>query len=162
MGALATVRRTCGLAATSIDLGVVSEAGYLAENPDQLKTYSQAQTLYITNSDLRHLLSAVIKGHTLDGSPVPAQIIAGFGTELFAIAGCQKEGKFLQAVHSSDVSMDGEAGAGAIRKSLADTTSIREAARDVEEELVARIGRALGIEKSDIDVTKPLHAYGGT
>ena len=147
--------------ATSLDLGVMSEAGYLAENPEHLEAYSQVQHLHISNSDLWVLLSSAIRGHTSDGVRVPAQVIAGFGREIFSVAGCQEEGKFVQAMSSSDSAADEDAGAGAIRKALMSASSIRDAAHDVELELITRLGRALAIEKSDIDVTKPLHAYGG-
>jgi hypothetical protein len=161
MDALAISRRARGMNATSLDLGIVSEAGYLAENPEHLESLSQVQHLHITNSDLWALLSSAIRGYTSDGSQVPAQVIAGFGRELSTMAGCQDEGKFLQAMSSQDSAVDDDAGAGAARKMLASALSIRDAAHDIEQELVARLGRALRIEQSDLDVTKPLHAYGG-
>lgn len=147
--------------ATSLDLGVLSEAGYLAENPEHLESYSQVQHLHITNSDLCVLLSSAIRGYTSDGTPVPAQVIAGIGAEMFTMAGCQDEGKFLQAMSSPDSSIDADTSAGAIRKALMSASSIRDAMHDIEVELVVRLSRALAIEQSDIDVTKPLHAYGG-
>jgi hypothetical protein len=147
--------------ATSLDLGVVSEAGYLAENPEHLELYSQVQHLHITNSDLCVLLSSAIRGYTSDGTPVPAQVIAGFGAEMFTMTGCQDEGKFLQAMSSPDSSIDADASSGAIRKALTSASSIRDATQDIEAEVVVRLSRALAIEQSDIDVTRPLHAYGG-
>lgn len=147
--------------ATSLDLGVVSEAGYLAENPEHLEVYSQLQHLHITNSDLCVLLSCAMRGYTSDGTPVPAQVIAGFGAEMCTLTGCQDEGKFLQAISSPDSSVDVDASDGAIRKALTSASSIRDATHDIEAELVIRLSRALAIEESDIDVTRPLHAYGG-
>jgi hypothetical protein len=159
MDALAALRRAQGLAATSLDLGVVSEAGYLAENPEQLEAYSRLQHLHITNVDLSILLTAAIRGSTADGVAVPAQVIAGFGSELLTVAGCQDEGKFLQAMGSSDSAMDSDS-AGALRKAISSSGSIRDAAREIEDEMVGRLSRTLAIERCDIDSSKPLHVYG--
>lgn len=161
MDALAYWRRSHGQAATAIDLGVVADAGYLAENPEQIEAYAAMAPLHITESDLLMLLSAAMKGHTVDGQPVPGQLIAGFGKEFLAAGSWQQDNKFAHALSSSDSVDNSNAEASAIREAVSTSPSIREAGRVIQDALLGRLGRALNIDPSDIDASKPLHDYGG-
>lgn len=161
MDALAQWRRAQGMAATAIDLGVVAEVGYLAENPEQIEAYAMMAPLHLTESDLLMLLSAAMKGHTADGRPMPGQVIAGFGKEFLASGAWQHDRKFVHALSSNDSLESTDAVSSALREAIVSSQSIRDAGREVQDALLTRLGRALMLEASDIDASKPLHAYGG-
>lgn len=161
MDALAQWRRSQGMAAIAIDLGVVAEVGYLAENPEGLDAYASMAPLHITDSDLLMLLSAAMKGCTADGRPMPAQVIAGFGKEFLAAGAWANDKKFSHALTSNDSLENTDADSSALREAVASSPSIRDAGREVQDAILTRLGRALMLEPSDIDASKPLHAYGG-
>jgi hypothetical protein len=72
MDALASYRRSKGLVATSLDLGVIGGVGYLAENTE-LKENMERQGFHVTMPDtLLALIRTAIEGST-------AQIVTGFG-----------------------------------------------------------------------------------
>lgn len=161
MDALAQWRRSQGMAAIAIDLGVVADVGYLAENDDALDAYAAMAPLHITELELWTLLSAAMKGRTADDHPVPAQVVAGFGKEFLASGAWSKDNKFSHTLGSSASLENNNSEFDALRQAMMSAPSIRDAARDVQEALVSRLGRGIMLEASDIDVSKPLHAYGG-
>lgn len=167
--ALSRHRRANGLASTTIDLGIVSDVGYIAENAAEFERLAYLENLFISERDLHLILSAAMLGETRDGKPVPAQVITGVGKELIAgdnlgDAMCAD----LKYIHLQDNSgsgedLVGEASDDAANQALlkvADSFAV--AAKIVEGVLVTNLAKSLTMERDDIDLEKPIHAYGGT
>jgi NADPH:quinone reductase-like Zn-dependent oxidoreductase/NADP-dependent 3-hydroxy acid dehydrogenase YdfG len=164
---LAQYRHFQGLTATTIDLGIVSDVGYIAENPEQFERLNYLESLFISERDLHIILSAAMLGQTRDGVPVPAQLITGVGKELLS------EGSLGFAM-SADLKFSGlhdllKNGSGGVDSSedklvqehLGSAASVREACMVVEGILSTQLARALNMEAVDVDLEKPMHAFGG-
>ena len=82
--ALSEYRRSKGLASMTIDLGIVSDVGYIAENPEQFERLDYLENLFISERDLHLILRAAMLGQTRDGMVVPAQLVTGVGKELLS------------------------------------------------------------------------------
>lgn len=150
------------MSAVTIDLGVVADSGYFAENPGSFELYAQMSPLHITDPELRMLLSAGMKGCTADGKPLPSQILAGVGKEYLITGTGKGDNKFLHLMCANESGGTDDGDDSALREAVSSSTSIRDAANEVRDALVNRLSRALMIEAADIDASQPLHAYGGT
>ncbi len=165
--ALSQHRRSKGLVAMTIDLGIVSDVGYIAENPEQFERLDYLEHFVISDRDLHVILAAAMLGQTRDGIPVPAQLVTGVGKELLA------EGSLGSAMSSdlkySELHDSLKTGSGAsdssedalIKENLRSAASGREASSVVENVLSSQLARALNMEATDVDLEKPMHAFGG-
>lgn len=63
-------------------MGVVSDVGYFAENPEQFDKFDHLSAIHINEQDLHQLLNCCMANATADGKQIPAQVIAGFGKEI--------------------------------------------------------------------------------
>lgn len=160
-------RRSKGLPSITIDLGIVSDVGYIAENPEQFERLDYLENLFISERDLHVVLRAAMLGQTRDGVPVPAQLITGIGKELLT------EGDIGSAMMSdlkyTELHDLLKVGSGAtsssedalIKENLRSATSVKEACMIVENMLSSQLAKALNMEASDVDLEKPMHAFGG-
>jgi hypothetical protein len=165
--ALSKYRRSNGLASTTIDLGIVSDVGYIAENPEQFERLDYLENLFISERDLHVILRAVMLGQTRDGAPVPAQLVTGVGKELLL------EGDIGSAMISDlkYIELHDLLGAGggvtnspeeaSIKENLRSAKSVREACTIVENVLSSQLAKALNMEAADVDLEKPMHSFGG-
>ena len=164
--ALSRHRRANGLACTTIDLGIVSDVGYIAENAAEFKRLDYLQNLFISERDLHLILSATMLGETRDGAPVPSQLVTGVGKELLAGGSLgtamSSDLKYINLQDTSandnaaDASEDEE-----VKQKLKAAETFAAACKLVEDFLVSNLARALTMEKDDVDMEKPIHAYGG-
>ncbi len=165
--ALSQHRRSKGLTSMTIDLGIVSDVGYIAENPEQFERLDYLENLFISERDLHLILSAAMLGKTRDGLPIPAQLVTGVGKELLAegsLGSAMSADLKYTELHSSlqngssiiDSSEDA-----LIKENLRSATSVREACIIVETVLSTQLARALNMEPADVDLEKPMHAFGG-
>jgi NADPH:quinone reductase-like Zn-dependent oxidoreductase/NADP-dependent 3-hydroxy acid dehydrogenase YdfG len=165
--ALSQYRRRKGLASTTIDLGIVSDVGYVAENPEQFERLDGLEDLFISERDLRIILEATMLGKTRNGENVPAQLTTGVGKEMMSkgILGnamCND----LKYVHLRE-SFDGSgilaevSEEKPIQDRLKSASSVKEACAVVEGGLATLLSKALNMEKGDVDLEKPIHAFGG-
>ena len=165
--ALSRHRRSKGLPSMTIDLGIVSDVGYIAENPEQFERLDYLENLFISERDLHLILKAAMLGRTRDGEPVPAQLVTGVGKELLSegVIGnaMWSDLKYLE-LHSL---LKGDGGStnssedATIKESLESATSVGEACTVVENMLSSQLAKALNMEPSDVDLDKPMHAFGG-
>jgi hypothetical protein len=164
---LSQYRRSKGLPSMTIDLGIVSDIGYIADNPEKFERLEYLENLFISERDLHVILRAAMLGQTRDGVPVPAQLITGVGKELLS------EGDIGSAMMSdlkyNEIHDLLKIGSGAtnssedalIKKNLGCATSVKEVCMIVENMLSSQLAKALNMEESDVDLEKPMHAFGG-
>lgn len=174
--ALAYYRRSQGLKAVTIDLGIMRDVGVIAEYgaTDYLKEWEEP--FGIRELDFHLMIKQIIaseqtKTTATDGAHVAPQLLTGFATgEMVQRAGIRrpfyfddvrfsilaKTGLANQREASSSVSN----GTIALRDQLAQVKSLPDAARAVTDALVARVARSLQTATSEIDENRPLHSYG--
>ena len=165
--ALSLHRRANGLSSMTIDLGIVSDVGYIAENLEQFERLDYLEPLFISERDLHRILGAAMLGHTADGVPVPAQLVTGVGKELLqdgsigiAMASDLKYAQLHAEIGAG--SGVGEASADEVIKTdMKAATTLRDASLVVEGVLAGQLARALTMEKDEVDLEKPMHEYGG-
>ncbi|KXT11738.1 hypothetical protein AC579_5038 [Pseudocercospora musae] len=162
--ALSVHRRKQGLNSTTIDLGIVSDVGYIAENPEQFERLRYLKPLFISERDLRLLLSAAMLGKTMDGNDVPPQVVTGVGKELMqdgSIGSAMAADLKYSSLHGSSGNDAGDAGEDeAAQEALKTATSLQTATEFVEAVFASNIAKATGMEPEDVDLDRPMHAYG--
>jgi NADPH:quinone reductase-like Zn-dependent oxidoreductase/short-subunit dehydrogenase len=169
--ALAKYRRSLGLAATSVDLGLMQDIGLIAERGGQ-SNLNDDTVVPLTARDFDLIFKLAMNS---EGHDVPAQIITGLPTGGIL----QKQGietrpfyyrdrRFarMQAM-GVDESLTNSGATGAhddstasIEEQLAAAASREEANATVLKALRAQVGKALRCPLEDIDATKPMHTYG--
>ncbi|KAK8087715.1 polyketide synthase [Apiospora hydei] len=185
MDQLAAFRRSWGLAATSLDLGLLLDVGFVAER-DGVSNLKKWESVGLRDAEFRHLVTAATRGSIPapgdDGAggrkgetyALPAQVVCGLATGGHVAAHSLPEPfyftdpRFAQPVQaelaSSSQSTNGPAGADdakkALRQSLGSSTSLAHAAGVVGEALQARLAAVMDSEPGNIDLRRPLHAYG--
>ncbi|GKT47554.1 reducing polyketide synthase FUB1 [Colletotrichum spaethianum] len=164
-------RKHLGIAATSIDVGLVSDsshftsAGEFGELEDYLHMYQHGWSgLQCTLDELRIALRAVMSGATADGQEVAAQMVLGLGDSLIrneGATGFERDRKFdhrvVQPISSAG---DGIAKGLSVGEKLAKATTAGEAATAVEVSLKIQIAAAIGVEVDEVDGQKPLPEFG--
>lgn len=161
--ALAFERRARGDSAVAIDLGIMRDVGYLAEQqgPGILRQWEPI--LGLREDELRALVYTAITS-----KDVPAQIVTGLGNVSVAdAAGIEppfyfNDPRFSMLLTTSTatttaVKSDENA---SLQGKIARTSSASEAQTVILDALVARLAKSLQVAASDIDVTAPLHNQG--
>ena len=164
--ALAHYRRMRGLAATSLNVGLVSDASHFNSDSgidDFLEKYAHLAAVQVSEKELNIALAASMRGTTADGVPVPAQLIVGISD------GLQREGrvtslwpkdrKFDHRVQESTES-GGGTNKNELKEAVAGAKSLQEAAKAVENALKGNLASAMTASPEDVDVDKPLTAFG--
>ena len=162
---LAHFRRRNGLKATSIDLSAVAGVGYLAENAVAYESRKNLLKMCIKEEEIQHVFLAAVESIIKDEHEMPPQLTTGIiGGEvlrsLMPETSWANDSKFILLRKA-----DGRSGtvgvADPTREAFLSSETLAEAAGIVESALVARLAKALFITPEDIDIEKPLHAYGG-
>jgi acyl transferase domain-containing protein/NADPH:quinone reductase-like Zn-dependent oxidoreductase/NAD(P)-dependent dehydrogenase (short-subunit alcohol dehydrogenase family) len=167
--ALSRHRRAHGRACTTIDLGIVSDVGYIAENLAEFERLAYLENLFISERDLHLILRAAMLGHTRDGEPVSAQVVTGVGKELLvggSIGTAMQSDRKYRDMHEETTGAAADSGADAsedaqTKDALKAADTLGAAIKIVENVLATNLAKALTMEKDDIDMEKPIHAYGG-
>lgn len=139
--------------------------GYIAENGGvkNFDHFTGFEELHVSESDIHLIISAALMGHTADGRPYPAQSIVGIGTSLLenSVLGVPfvRNPKFAHL--KSGGKADGPDVSDALRTAISESSSVGEAGGYVLEALAAKLSKAVGIPVEDIDISRPLHSYGG-
>jgi hypothetical protein len=163
---LARLRQMNGLAAVSVNVGLVSDAMHFNDAStieEYLDKYAHLIRVQISDRELNIVLAAAMRGKTADGVPVPAQLIAGMNDNL------QREGNTTSLWtqdrkfdHRIEESMESSSGNKVeLKDSLKAAKSIAEATKVVENTLKNLVATAMTASPDDIDVDKPLHTFGG-
>ena len=174
--ALALHRRSQGLPATAIDLSWMLGVGVVAENMDLTSRVRNMGLQDMREDELHILLEAAITGKadnsdTADSklSALPPQIITGIGTGGMIERTGAAEISWLDDARFAhlrimDLRRATSAGpknsASQLRCQLKEAVDFPLAALAVREALVAQIAQLTGLEATDVDITKPIHAHG--
>lgn len=165
--AFAYYRRSLGLSGIAVDLGVVSDVGYVAEHGgvNAFDRFTGFEELHVSEKDIHRVMSAAMLGRTADGEAFPAQVVIGIGSALLehTMFGQPfiRNPRFAHLLQKDGVGGEDADAAASLKASFAGATSIREAAGLFLEPFRTKLARAIMIEDEDIDVTRPLHSYGG-
>ena len=174
--ALALYRRSQGLPATSIDLSWMRGIGVVAENMDLTARVRNMGLEDMQENELHILLEAAITGKagnsdTADSkelSPLPPQIITGISTGGMVERSSAVEISWMDDARFSHLRiMDLRRGISAgpkntsqLKCQLKEAIDFPTAALAVREAFVAQLTQLTGLERTDVDITKPIHAYG--
>lgn len=166
--ALAHLRRSQGLAAVSLDVGVVSDSGHFTDDAafnHFLDRFPHLAPLQMTTPELNRILATLMKGATADGIEVPAQLITGVNDQLSRennIASVwAHDRKFDHRVQMNSGSSSG-AGSGSANAAavIGAAKSLSDAATAVEGALKNNLATSLGTVPEDINSDIALHTYG--
>ncbi|KAJ5403181.1 hypothetical protein N7509_003052 [Penicillium cosmopolitanum] len=150
--ALAQYRRSQGLKAVTLDLGIMRDVGVLAETglTDNLREW--AEPCGIREAEFHALVENVLAGELDNPGHTPAQIPTGFATgRTVQDTGISRPWYFDDS-RFSILALTGS--------QVAQAASIAEASAAVMDALVARVAKSLQSAVSDIDTSRPLHAFG--
>ncbi|KAL9616313.1 MAG: hypothetical protein Q9160_008808 [Pyrenula sp. 1 TL-2023] len=157
----ARYRRKLGLAATTLDLGVISDVGYVAKNQNLAKTLKRQGFQATSRHNLMALVqTALMKSHR----PAPySQIITGLGTwndsSLGAFA-APMFSHFRRAALRSGLRRGGESAKSRIRDSLRDVKTLAEARDMICTAVTAKVSSLSMISVEDIHYNKPITDFG--
>lgn len=162
---LAHFRQRQGLAATSIDLGAVLGVGYIAETTDHKMQEALLDAMHIKEQEMYAVISAAIGNSQKEKRDIPTQILTGIASgdklrslfEKYTWARDAKLSILRMIGGGKQISKDVDA----TRAAILGAMTVGEAAGIIEDSLVNRLAKALAISSEDINVTQPMHAYGG-
>lgn len=168
---LARHRKSNGQKTTSIDLGVMRSLGVVAESETLQKHFAKgARGLgQIEENEFLALLNICCDPAANSSTPLPSQIAMGLETpsDFFARGLKPPEitqrplfAHFSQAPLASDGKNGGDSGDVNFSALFRQVETTEERSSIVAQALQRQLARALGIDSEDIDVDKPLHAYG--
>ncbi|KAI1424927.1 polyketide synthase PksD [Xylaria sp. FL1777] len=163
---LARFRSQCGQKTTSIDLGVMRTIGVVAESESLRKHFDGgAQGLgQIEDYEFFALLDAICDPAT-DSNTAPSQLLMGLETPMGFLARSLEPPETMQrplfAYFSQESSSSSRNTANSNITALfrqAETAEDRSSL--VAQSLASRLARSLAIKPEDVDIGKPLHAFG--
>lgn len=164
--AVAHYRHSRGLAATTLNVGLVTDASRFNESStveDFLRKYSHLASAQLTDRELQNALTAVMRGQLSDGQPVPSQLLVGISDNV------RREGEGLN-LWSRDRKFDHRINqtdqCGATKEEYSNSQklhgaeTVSEAVSVVEEALRLNVANALAASPSDVDTDKPFYSFG--
>jgi hypothetical protein len=167
--AIARYRVSQGEKAVSLDLGAMVEDGLLAENPDLLSRVLTYGTLNpVTRQQFFAVLDYFCDPYRPIGDPIDNQVVFGLG----AGGGPGLDGvdlsrqplfNHLTRLAENTKSVDSEAGKNSVnhRELFSEAVSLIEAGNVAIGALIQKLAKSLSTMKDvEIDIYKPLHAYG--
>lgn len=171
---IAFYRRSLGMAAVSIGLGVMHDLKnnhmspedtekWLAHNPTLLP-------LKFTERDFLTTIKAIMRGATSDLEPIPPYIVCGVKNDLVRdnaahvthqwVFDAKMELRVKQEIELGDQRAS-STGRTSLAKKLQDAETTPEALQLVDEAIRETLAAAMSSTADDIDPRKPLHASGG-
>ncbi|KAI9368681.1 hypothetical protein BJX61DRAFT_546289 [Aspergillus egyptiacus] len=167
--ALAHYRQTTlGLTATTLNVGLVTDASHFNEDStieDYLRKYSHWIPAQVSDIELQRTLLAVMRGTLPGGEPVPGQLLVGLSDQVRrdgdSLNLWPMDRKFDHRI-SLEVGVAGEKELGqeSDKQKLQAATTVTEAQAVVEGALRVNVAGAMTASPDDIDVEKPLYAFG--
>lgn len=163
---LARYRHKLGLAATTLNVGLVTDAIHFNEDStieDYLRKYSHWIPAQATDRALQGTLIAVTRGSLAGNEPVPTQLLVGLSDE------ARRDSQSLNLWHMDRkfdhrISFEGAGDAtkdeDSTGKRLGAVEKVGEAYALIEEALRANIASAMTASPDDIDTEKPLYSFG--
>ncbi|KAL0930068.1 polyketide synthase [Colletotrichum truncatum] len=172
LDAFADYRRSLGLKANSVDLGLIQDVGYVAEQEGFEARFDTRQWTPITEGTLRKILSYSILQQDQASEPINAdsvaQLITGIGFPLPEDSDLTRDARFGYLFQNTGAGSDGkEGGAGkqgdenvrafhTLLKSGSDRAAVVKIGVEV---VAAQLAKILRLE-SEIEPAKPLMAFG--
>ncbi len=166
---LAHYRRSKGLSAVTIDLGIMRDVGVLAEQGAMGDLRDWEEPFGIREFEFHALMKKAIYGQlNQTGDGASAQIVTGIPTGgMVAKAGIKRpyyfdDPKFSIMARTGHQQVGGASADGTVslKDQLAAIESIADALKVITEALAAKVARSLQVPTSEIDARKPLHSYG--
>lgn len=164
---LAHFRRARGLRATSLDLGIINDVGVLAEKgmTENLKDWS---CFGIGEVQLQKLIRTVIQDQISGNDNVPAQVPTGIASRGAALAAGIEPPFYLQDPRFSMLNHtgqqvedgDGTAAGPSFLKRLSAAKSADQTEIVINDMLVHKVAKCLGVAEDRIDTNRSLPAYG--
>ncbi|OJJ70374.1 hypothetical protein ASPBRDRAFT_155129 [Aspergillus brasiliensis CBS 101740] len=164
MDAFAAYRNSLGLPSISLDLGVITDVGYLAENPELASKMEKQGFQGTDTTTLMSLIKAAIES-AMDQTLARSQIITGLGTwnpdhslphfdaPLFA----HFRRSFIDTTRDNNIT---DSSFDTIRDRLQMAKSVNEATPIIYSTLSARVASHLSIPMERIDPNDPITEYG--
>ncbi len=162
LDAFANYRNTLGLAAVTLDLGVILDVGYVAENKDLAKNLERQGFEGTSEEELMALIQTAI---TNPHRPAPlGQTVTGLGTWSEGSHGAFAAPMFSHfrrmALKSGRGGGQDSESKGRIRDALRDVTTIDEAAKKVCDAVIAKVSSLSMIPVEDISELRPMSDFG--
>lgn len=164
--AISHYRRSQGLHAVTLDIGLMRDIGVLAEKgiTDSLREWEEPYGIRAT--EFHALLQRAIAGDIAGN--VPPQVLTGLATGGSAIAAGITTPFYLEDPRFSimaktgvrDQNSSGKENTLSTKAFISQATSLAEAAEHVLEALVNRVAKMLQTSSSEIDTGRFLHSYG--
>ncbi|KAL8983680.1 MAG: hypothetical protein Q9205_002158 [Flavoplaca limonia] len=170
--ALAAHRRAQGLAATTLDVGLILGVGFVAENlsvMDNLRSYG---FIGVREQEFLAMLQCCILGTSAHNKPIPAQLITGLGTGgMTQASGAEmpfwfRDAKFAHMrtidTQRSVLQQDGANGeeGSQLHLQLAQAENAGTATDLVTGALKKKLAKAMMMAVEDIDGEQPVSSYG--
>ena len=172
LDAFADYRRLLGLQANSVDLGLIQDVGYVAEQEGFEARFDTRQWTPIAEGTLRKILSYSILQQEKEWAPINAestgQLITGIGFPLPDDSDLTRDARFGYLFQNTSDGADGkEGGSGkqgdetirafhTLHKSGADRTALVKLGVEV---VAAQLAKILRLE-TEVEPAKPLIAFG--
>ncbi|KAI4170959.1 MAG: hypothetical protein LQ343_004617 [Gyalolechia ehrenbergii] len=167
--ALAAYRRAQGLAATTLDVGLILGVGFVAENMDLIDNLKGYGFIGVREQEFLALLQCCITGTSVHGKSVPAQLITGLGTGgMTQHSGAPmpfwfRDAKFAHMriidTQRSVADNSGEEGS-QLHLQLAQAENVATATDLVTGALKQKLAKAMMMSVDDIDGAHPVSSYG--
>ena len=158
------------LDATSLDLGMILDIGYVAEtaNKEVVENTKKWSFAGIRERELHAMIQGAITGESVRGMKVPPQLITGLGTGGMAkLAGFKilwwfNDVKFahIKAVDTHQVSLETEEDTQQLQTLLSQATCMDTAAEIVATALIRKLAKSLMVDVEDIEPSKPISRFG--
>ncbi|GME45714.1 putative lovastatin nonaketide synthase protein [Neofusicoccum parvum] len=168
--ALAHHRRAHGLPASTLDLGNILSVGYIAENQ---ATLNANPTFFFAHDGVREAeFLALVEQHVdaQRAAAAPPQVAIGLATSADFRGRGLPEPTFMQTPLFAQLRSQGVGVGAASAAPDADDVSVQSALRWADgadaaaalvvAALVRRLCRTMGLRAEDVDVARPIHAYG--
>ncbi|KAK1637097.1 hypothetical protein BDP81DRAFT_318791 [Colletotrichum phormii] len=164
--AVALHRRSLGLAATTLNVGLVTDASHFnatSTADDYLKKYGHWESARVTDDEMQAVIEAVLRQGTQD---TPPQLLVGITDDVKrdGRATWPQDRKFEHRIARSGASAAGAGPAGANAAKLGDelarAKTLREAVTVVLNVIKANLAAAMTASPNDIDEERPLYSFG--
>ncbi|KAL8872489.1 MAG: hypothetical protein Q9174_001891 [Haloplaca sp. 1 TL-2023] len=163
LDSFARYRKRLGLPASTIDIGVVEDVGYVAENMEKIPEIGALAFDRVSEAELQALVKAAMT-NPIEGCDFQ-QTITGLGSEPgIKTPGWMMDPKFAHLLHEHQASAtpaDQNDNRGlSTQQLLKQAGTLEMAIRIVCEALCQRLSSILKIPAEDVDVKEPVVAYG--
>ncbi|KAH7305246.1 hypothetical protein B0I35DRAFT_362380 [Stachybotrys elegans] len=174
MDDLASYRRSLGLTATSLDLGLMLDVGFVAER-DGTSNLKKWESVGLTNKEFLHILSSAMRGYLPSSAPggqpsvMASQVVTGLATGGHVAANSLdkpfyfSDARFKELVRAELSDSDAQASGDSVkafRASLQSATTLAMAIETIGEAIRRRLADVMNLDPENIELSRPVHAYG--